>query len=281
MKIAIKDRFNDVLSTNLTLNFASDLNERAKKLQKGNTFKLLRNLLIGSYATMLLSFVASVFGFGNSGNYLMITMITNLIGVFINNLVFVSFLKCIDNEKLNSEDTSYFLKKFPIQIACALLLTVCQSFVNIIVLQATMVIPTLNVIASILMSLIFTFINAIVAFQIYDRKNNVRDLIKDAFTIFAQNWKSLLFLSMLFIVWSYGFSIAFTNLLYGQLQQQQGINNIFHSLLSQHDYINFGKVNLFYLINYLIAGYLEIRIFLALALSYRDNNLSNKKKVYK
>lgn len=278
MKIAIKDRFNDLLSTNLTLNFASDLNERAKKLQKGNTFNLLRNLLIGSYATMLLSFAASVFGFGNSGNYLMITMITNLIGVFINNLVFVSFLKCIDNEKLNGEDTSYFLKKFPIQIACALLLTVCQSLINIIVLQATMVIPTLNVIASILMSLIFTFINAIVAFQICDHKNNVRDLIKDAFTIFVQNWKSLLFLSMLFIVWSYGFSIAFTNLLYGQLQQQQGINNIFHSLLSQHDYINFGKVNLFYLINYLIAGYLEIRIFLALALSYRDNNLSNKKK---
>lgn len=278
MKIAIKDRFNDLLSTNLTLNFASDLNERAKKLQKGNTFNLLRNLLIGSYATMLLSFAASVFGFGNSGNYLMITMITNLIGVFINNLVFVSFLKCIDNEKLNGEDTSYFLKKFPIQIACALLLTVCQSLINIIVLQATMVIPTLNVIASILMSLIFTLINAIVAFQIYDHKNNVRDLIKDAFTIFAKNWKSLLFLSMLFIVWSYGFSIAFANLLYGQLQQQQGINNIFHSLLSQHDYINFGKVNLFYLINYLIAGYLEIRIFLALALSYRDNNLSNKKK---
>lgn len=278
MKIAIKDRFNDLLSTNLTLNFASDLNERAKKLQKGNTFNLLRNLLIGSYATMLLSFAASVFGFGNSGNYLMITMITNLIGVFVNNLVFVSFLKCIDNEKLNGEDTSYFLKKFPIQIACALLLTVCQSIINIIVLQATMVIPTLNVIASILMSLIFTFINAIVAFQICDHKNNVRDLIKDAFTIFVQNWKSLLFLSMLFIVWSYGFSIAFTNLLYGQLQQQQGINNIFHSLLSQHDYINFGKVNLFYLINYLIAGYLEIRIFLALALSYRDNNLSNKKK---
>lgn len=281
MKLAIKDRFNDILSTNVTLNEANDLNENVKRLQKGNTLRLLRNLLIGSYATMLLSFAASVFGYGDSNKYLMITILTNFVGVIINNLIFVSFLKCEREDRLKEEDVSYFVKKFVLQAVCALLLSLCQSFVNVFVLQATIYIPTLNVIASIMVSLIFTLLNALIAFQIYEGQGKVKQLLMTAFSIFSKNWRSLLFLSLLFITWSYGFSVAFTQMLYGQLQQQQGINNIFHSLLQQHDYINFWKVNLFYLVNYIVAGYLEIKILLSLACVYDKTTKKVKKhKLY-
>lgn len=281
MKLAIKDRFNNMLSTNTALNTASDLNEKTKQLQKGNNLRLLRNLLIGSYATMLLSFMASVFGYGSSSGYLLMTLATNFIGVLISNIIFVSFLKCTDHQKLTGEDVTLLLKKFLLQAVCALLITLLQSFTNIILLQATIYIPTLNVLASILTSLIFTMINALIAFQIYDGTAKVKTLLSNAFSVFTKNWRSLLFMSMLFMAWSYVFSIAFTLLLYGHLQQQQGINNIFHSLLQQHDYANFGKVNLFYLINYLVAGYLEIKILLALAISYKSAFHSKKHKKQK
>ena len=278
MKFGFIDRFNYILSTSVILNDAHDLNERTKQVQKRNVIYLLRNLLIGSYATMFLSFAASVLGFGGATKYLMMTLLTNFIGVLINNIVFISFLKCSEGKKLTGDDFNLMLKKFFLQAVCAFLITILQTFVNIMVLQATVLIPTLNVVASILISLIFTMINALIAFRIYDDVTKIRDLFSNAFSVFTKNWKSLLFLSMMFIAWTYVFSVAFTDLLYSHLQQQQGINNIFHSLLQQHDYMNFWKVHLFYLVNYVVAGYLEIKILLALVISYNDTYHEKKRK---
>lgn len=277
MNFSIRDKFNDVLSNNVVINDAYDLKENAKKMQKGNTNRLLRNLLIGSYCTMLLSFMASVIGYGDSGKYMLVVLVTNFIAVLINNLVFITFLKCTRKESLTLDDGVMYLKKIVTQVLCAILLTIAQTAITTCVLQITILIPTLNVISSIFISLIFTILQALSAYYIFDGETKVRTVLPKAFSIFSHNWRSVLMMSMLFVVWSYVFNVMFTQLLYSHIQQQQGINNIFHSLLQQHDYRNLLYMNLFYLVNYIIAGYLEIKILLGVSLLYNKNVKSSKK----
>lgn len=277
MNFSIRDKFNDVLSNNVVINDAYDLKENAKNMQKGNTNRLLRNLLIGSYCTMVLSFMASVIGYGDSGKYMLVVLVTNFIAVLINNLVFITFLKCTRKESLTLDDSVMYLKKIVTQVLCAILLTLCQTAITTLVLQITILIPTLNVISSIFISLIFTILQALSAYYIFDGETKVRTVLSKAFSIFSHNWRSVLMMSMLFVVWSYVFNVMFTQLLYSHIQQQQGINNIFHSLLQQHDYRNLLYMNLFYLVNYIIAGYLEIKILLGVSLLYNKNVKSSKK----
>lgn len=268
MGIGIKDKFNNMLSNNAALNAAYGVKEHVNQAQRGNTIRLLRNLLIGSYSTMILSFMSSVVGFGAPGKYLMVVMISNFFGVVINNLVFITFLKTEQGLRLNMEDVSNYVMKFIPQLVCAIGLALFQAAVTTAVLQITSLVPTLNVVSSIAISLVFTALQALTAFHIFDGTTKIRDAISGAFALFYKNWKSLLMLSMLFITWSYVFNVAFTQLLYSHLQQQQGVNNIFHSLLQQHDYRNFLYMNLFYLVNYLVAGFLEIKIILGVAHIY-------------
>lgn len=266
--MSIRDKFNHMLSNNTALNAAYDIKEHVKQVQKGNTVRLLRNLLIGSYSTMLLSFLASVIGYGASGKYLLVVIISNFLGVIINNLVFVTFLQTERGVCLDLEGVRSYLHKAIPQLLCAVLLTLCQSVVTTAVLQITSFVPTLNVVSSIVISLVFTALQALTAFHIFDGTTTIKVVISNSFTLFLKNWKSLLMLSMLFITWSYGFNVAFAQLLYNHLEQQQGINNIFHSLLQQQDYRNFLYMNLFNLVNYLVAGFLEIKIILGIAHIY-------------
>lgn len=277
VKTKKRDRYNDFLDQNQTINSASDLKEHIKKYKKGHTLSLLGVLILGSVITLLLSFGASIIGYGDAGSYFFIALLVNFISVVVNNIIFTVFLKRIREDKVNGDDIAYFMKQIIPQLFCLILLSIAQSMVTMALLQLTIFIPMLNVVISILTSTIFTLLNALVAFRIYDRKTKVRDIIPGAWNILTKNWKSLLFISILFITWSYVSNVAFTSLLYSQIQQVQGVNNIFHSLLQQQDYMNLMYVAGFYGVNYVVAGYLEIDLLLGLGILYeRDRRICYK-----
>lgn len=278
MATKVKDRFNSFLDGNTMMNSLSELKDEIKKVKKGKIGYLLSALLIGSVSTLLLSFIASVFGYGDSTSYLIIVCITNVISVMINNIVFTCFLKSTSDERVSLDDVAYFVKKFVPQILCVILLSIGQMLVSRVFLQVTAYIPTLNVVISIAVSLFFTMMNALVAFCIFVGVTKVREILPQCFTIITRNAKVLIIISVLFVCWSYVCNVAFTNMLYAQLQQTQGINNIFHALLQQHDYMNLLKVSGFYGINYIIGGFLEIDILIALALLYKKDKKRLLKK---
>lgn len=269
MAINLKNSFNRVLDENIVINNISECKASIKQKKKGHVFHLLILLILGSISTLFLSFISSVVGYGDTSRYLLSTMVTNFISVFINNLIFIAFLKRIRNEKYDGSEIPYFASKLLTQVLCALLLSIAQSFVMVCLLQITTYIPTLNVITSILISVFFTLLNAMVAYRIYDRKTKIKEIIPGAFSLIARNWKVLFFIALLFITWSFVSNVAFTNLLYSHIQTPQGINNIFHALLSQHDFHNIVKVGGFYAINYIVGGFLEIDILIGLALLYQ------------
>lgn len=268
-KVKKRDRYNAFLDSNITLNSASELKEMIKTYKKGHIPTLLGALIIGSVSSLLLSFMASVLGYGNPTNYFFITLLVNFISVVINNIVFTVFLKRTREEKLTSLDISFFMKKGIPQLICLIVLFVAQTLCSILMLQITAIVPMLNVVMSILVSVVFTLLNAMVAFRIYDQKVRVRDILPGACNVLMKNWKSLLFICVLFITWSYVSNVAFSSMLYSQLQEVQGINNIFHGLLQQHDYLNLMKVGGFYGLNYIVAGFLEIDLLLGLAILYQ------------
>lgn len=279
MAINLKNSFNRVLDENVVINNLSDCREKIKELKKGHVIHLLVLLVLGSVSTLFLSFLSSVVGYGDTPRYLIVTLVTNFISVFINNLIFVAFLKRTRNEKFDGTEIPYFASKLLTQILCAILLSMTQSIVLVCLLQITAYIPTLNVVTSILVSLIFTLMNAMVAYRIYDRKTKIKEIIPGAFSLITKNWRVLVFLSMLFITWSYVSNVAFSSLLYSHIQTPQGINNIFHALLSQHDFVNIAKAGGFYFINYIVGGFLEIDILLGLAIMYqRDRKICYREK---
>lgn len=279
MAINLKNSFNRVLDENVVINNLSDCREKIKELKKGHVIHLLVLLVLGSVSTLFLSFLSSVVGYGDTPRYLLSTLVTNFLAVFINNLIFVAFLKRIRNEKFDGTEIPYFASKLLTQILCALILSITQSFVMVCFLQITAYIPTLNVVTSILVSVIFTLMNAIVAYRIYDRKTKIKEIIPGAFSLITKNWKVLFFISLLFITWSFVSNVAFTNLLYSHIQTPQGINNIFHALLSQHDFTNIAKTGGFYAVNYIVGGFLEIDILIGLAILYqRDRKVCYHEK---
>ena len=278
-KAGKRDKYNDFLDNNRLINSASDLKDKIKEIKKNHVLYLLGALVIGSVLTLLLSFTASVIGFGDAGSYFLISLLVNFICTIINNIIFVVFLKRTRNQKIISEDIVYVIKKWLPQLLCLLILSVTQTLVTILALNVTAVIPMLNVLLSLVISLVFTLMNAMVAFRVYDSHTKLREILPGACSVLSKNWKSLLFISLLFITWSYVSNVAFTNLLFSQIQEVQGINNIFHALLQQRDYMNLMYVAGFYGLNYVVAGFLEIDILLGLAIVYqRDRKLCYKEK---
>lgn len=270
-RVKKKDRLNDFLDNNIIINSTSELKDKIKVCRKHNVPYLLGLLVIGSVSTLLLSFIASVMGYGNPSMYFLITLLTNFIAVFINNIIFACFLKQSKKERISPSDISLFVNRIGTQILCSILLSLAQSIVTIALLQITAIVPTLNVVTSILISVVFTLLNALVAFRICDGKKHIKGILPGAGNLLMKNWKALLFISVLFITWSYISNITFSNMLYSQIQQTQGVNNIFHALLQVRDYSNLVKVASFYGMNYLIAGFLEIDILLGLALLYNKD----------
>lgn len=264
-----KDKFNNFLEGNYTLNSITELKLEIKKSKKGKILYLLSALMIGSFSTLLLSFFASVLGYGNPTVYLFLILVTNFISILINDVIFVCFLNIINNQRLTGDDFTKLFRKVGVLVLSAILLSICQGFISTIVLQLSSAIPTLNVILSIIISITFTLLNALVVFYAFGHKKKIGDILSSSFNILVNNWRSLFFISIFFLCWSYVSNVAFTNMLFSQIQQTQGINNIFHSLLQQHDYLNLLKVSGFYGMNYLAAGFLEIDILLGLAILYK------------
>lgn len=269
--VNVKQKFNKILDENMMINSITELKEEIKFLRKGNALKLTSLLIFASVCTMFMSFVSSIAGYGNASRHLAASLAANIITVWINNLIFIAFIKRVRNETYDGTEISYFTGKILPQIICAMLLSLCQSFVMVCLVQVTSFIPKLYVVVSILVSTFFTLLNAMAAFRIYDRKTKVKNILPGAFRMLARYGRVIIFISLLFLTWSYVSNMAFNGLLMSQIQIPQGINNIFHSFLNQHDYMNMMKVGGYYAANYLVGGFLEVDLLLGLAVLYQRN----------
>lgn len=271
MAVNVKQRFNKLLDENTVLNSMSEIRDEVKKLRKHHVVKLLLLLVGASVFTMLMSFIASVVGYGDSSRYVMTSLVTNILSIWVNNVIFIAFLKRVRNETYDGSEFTYFAKMFLPQILCVILLSIAQTFVSICFTQVIVFIPTMSVFVTVIVSIFFTLMNALVAFRIYDRNHKVRKILPGSFSLMGSYFRAIFFISLLFITWSCISNVAFNNLFLVNIHIPNGINNIFHALLQQHAYMDIAKAAGYYALNYIVGGFLEVDVLLALAVVYQHN----------
>lgn len=271
MSVNVKQRFNKLLDENIALNSVSEIRIEVKQLRKHHVAKLLLLLILASVFTMLMSFMSSVIGYGDISRYMITTLVANMLSIWINNTIFIAFIKRVRNETYDGSELSYFAKKFLPQILCSILLSITQTLVLICLAQILVVIPSMLVFITIIVSIFFSLMNALVAFCIYDQKHKIKNIILGSFKLLAKHIRVIFFISLIFITWSCISNVFFNNLLLVHVQIPQGIHNIFHALLQQHAYMEILKTGGYYAMNYIVGGFLEVDVLLGLALLYQQH----------
>lgn len=273
MAINVKQRFNKLLDENTVLNSMSEIREEVKRLRKHHVIRLLLLLILASVFTMLMSFMSSVMGLGNTNRYMVTSLAVNILSIWINNIIFIAFIKRVRNETYDGSELAYFAKMFLPQILCALLLTMIQTLVLGLLSQFLILIPGAIVFFTIIVSIFFSLMNALVAFRIYDRRHNVRNILPGSFKLLSGHIRVIFLISLLFITWSGISNVAFNNLLMVYLQIPKGFHNIFHALLQQRAYTDVMKTGGYYALNYIVGGFLEVDVLLGLAVLYERNRI--------
>ena len=257
----IKETFNNFLDTNVFVNKYDQTRDALKSSKHGNTLYLLSLLVITSIATTFLDFVISVMGYNNPGTYLLCNII----------------LRCVRHERLNISDLKIMIKFIGIQLVCAFSMSLVQNFLLTTGVMLFSFNAKFSVMVNLLITWFFTMMNALIAFQIYDQKKGIKNIIINAYSTVIDNWKVLLMISILFISWKFVSSLAFTDIVSTEIIKVQNINNVFHTLLYQKNYIMLRNVVLFNLVNFVVAGYFEINFLMALAYLYDSSEVIENK----
>ena len=266
--MGLRESYNNFLDKNEPLAELDRANQAVRAARRGHVPGLLAVIVAGSVCSMALSLLASILGYGNAGAALVWSLAASVAGMFVGNLVFVVFLERVREGHLTVEGVKRYAKTLPVQIVCMIVLAVGNTFASNLVGVATSFNAHVNVFCSIFVSVLFTLVNAAVAFAIYDGVKGIGNILSGAFKLLGRNWAAMLGLSILFVAWTVVANIAYARLLSGNLAEVQTINNIFHALLAAQDYPLLGQVALFYLVNYVVGGLFEIAPFLGLAWCY-------------
>lgn len=273
----IKETFNNFLDTNVFVNKYDQTRDALKSSKHGNTLYLLSLLVITSIVTTFLDFVISVMGYNNPGTYLLCNIIFYVISILLNNLIFYAFVRCVRHERLNISDLKIMIKFIGIQLVCAFSMSLVQNFLLTTGVMLFSFNAKFSVMVNLLITWFFTMMNALIAFQIYDQKKGIKNIIINAYSTVIDNWKVLLMISILFISWKFVSSLAFTDIVSTEIIKVQNINNVFHTLLYQKNYIMLRNVVLFNLVNFVVAGYFEINFLMALAYLYDSSEVIENK----
>lgn len=268
MQVNFKKSFNSFLDNNSFLNGYDGLRSIIKGYKKNNIPYLVGALVVGSVLSVVVAFFASVIGYGNTGTYFISTIIQYIVCIWISNVVFVVFIKKVRDKKLESDDYMIMIKTISVQVLCAILIVLIQNFVMMAANVVAMINVRLYLFLSIAISWLFTMLNALIAYHIFDKEKKIKDIFSKSFNIILKNWKILFILSMIFIAWTFLSNLLFSTMISGQLEQVQNINNIFHSLLFSKNYSLFYKVVLYNIINFIVSGFFELDFLLALAYIY-------------
>lgn len=264
----IRDRYNSFLDSNVQLNAFSSLRDDIRKVRRGHLVGLVAVLVASGIASTSLSLLASIMGYGNAGQGLIWPLVATATTLFINNLAFSVFLLRVRGQRFTGETFQLFTRLIVVQLLCAVVLAVAQTFALNIVLSITSFSARINTLCSIAVSLIFTLLNALVAYRVLDGTHRVRDIMPGFLEILWKHAADLLLLSVLFIGWSFAANTFYASMLYDHLTQVQTINNVFHALLNQQEFALAGQVAGFYLVNFIVGGLFEVDLLLGLGIYY-------------
>lgn len=265
---SIRDKYNRFLDSNPALNAFGSIQDEVKRHRKGHIIQLVGALTFGGFLSLFLSLLASIMGYGNTGATTAYTLLASAINMVVSNIIFGLFLLRVREESFSFEIVRRYFKLIVVQLLCGVVLAVAQTFALNFALTLTAFDARLNTLTSIFVSVVFTLFNALVAFRVLDGTHRVRDIMPGMFSVIGRHWVPLVFLGMLFLVWSFAANVMYASLLYDQITAVQSINNVFHALLNQHEFALAGQVCLFYLVNFVVGGFFECGLLLGLAVCY-------------
>lgn len=269
--MGFRDAYNRFLDNNSPLNDLDRVRRAVREARRGHVPALLGALVAGALCSLALSFLASILGYGNVMMSLVWSLVTAVVNMLASNIVFSVFLIRVREGRLTGEVVQRYLQTIVTQVLCMAVLAMGQTLASSMVGQILAFSAHASTFGSVAVSMIFTLASASVAYHIYDGERRVGTILRESFITMGRNWAPLLGLSILFMAWTVFINVAYVNLLYGQITQVQTINNVFHALLSVGDFALLGQVALFYAINYIVGGLLEIAPLLGLAVCYDED----------
>ncbi|MEG2506478.1 MAG: hypothetical protein RR986_06155 [Longicatena sp.] len=167
---------------------------------QGKKFKLLGCLLALSFFFI---FVKEGMGLALSSDstlYMVLSFVTSILNIIGNAIVIVMFLCNTRGCSIKKEDIFYLCKNSHYVILVGILLSMIQMFVAMLGIF-TSIIPILFVFVLSTIYLFFILWNAVVAFGVYDGNHKISELILGSLKLMFANIKSIMMVSLIFILW--------------------------------------------------------------------------------
>lgn len=244
------------------------MNHEVKQIMKGFYLKIVGCMVGVNIIAMLLNIIMSIFMTTNLLGNLTLSLLASLIIVLMNNMIYFMFIKRIRKETFSKADVNYSIQKIVPQIGFAILISILQSFTITMIFALTSTNAIVNMMLTLLCTTFFSMVSVVVAFCIYDGHTTVKTILHFAVTLIVKEWKSLLIVLVLFIVWNYAYSIIMSSILFNFIQEAQGVNNILHTILLSGNALAILEVIGLYVINFSVGSFLQANIFMQLAYAY-------------
>ena len=268
--MGIRRAYNDFLDSSKQLNDFDRVRSAAADAHRGHVPGLLGALLASSACSLLLSLLASVLGYGSTFGTLLWTLIASVLNMLVSQLAFSVFLLRIRGERLSQALAWRFMRALPLLVVVMFTLSIAQTLLSNLVLIALSFNAQLAYFAAMCVSMVFTLVSAAISYCVLDGRRGLASWLVGSFKLLARNWAPLLGLSILFVAWMVFANNAYSALLTG-FTAPEGIGNIIHALLNQHESSLLWQVLAFYAINYVVGGLFEITPLLGLAICYEQD----------
>ncbi len=268
--MGIRRAYNDFLDSSTQLNDFDRVRRAAADVRRGHVPGLLGVLVASSVCSLFLSLLSSILGYGSTLGTLGWTVAASVVNMFVSQLAFSVFLLRVRGERMTQDAVLRFLWALPLLAVIVLVLSVAQTLLSNLVLIALSFNAQLAYFAAMCVSMVFTLVNAAISFCVLDGRRGLASWLAGSFKLLARNWAPLLGLSILFVAWMVFANNAYSALLTG-FTAPEGIGNIIHALLNQHEFSLLWQVLAFYAINYVVGGLFEIAPLLGLAICYEQD----------
>ncbi|MEJ8738045.1 hypothetical protein WKT02_11360 [Erysipelotrichaceae bacterium HCN-30851] len=216
-----------------------------KKFQKGYTLYLLLFILLGNICSTFFSTVIQNANSLSIGAYLVVFFTFEIAVIILNNVIYAIFLKRVRESSLHFQDIKHYIEHLLPQILCVFILNVFQTLTSIISIQFLTVSNWLASLASIVFSLFYMIVAAVIAFKIMDKEYKVKQLISSSFNFVLQHWLKVLLPCLFLVIWTL----------------------IYNSILLMG--INVGNTFI-RIVGFLISAYFEMQILIAIAKIYQN-----------
>ncbi|MCI8850833.1 MAG: hypothetical protein HFE82_04755 [Erysipelotrichaceae bacterium] len=177
------------------------ISELLKKQLKGKYLRYVGILMLCTLGTSILNILFPLSVVVNYTLWYPIYLLIMLSMIIIRNTVYFLFIKCVRNERFQTEDIRYSFRKSTLHIVSAVLFEILQLGLLLLAQFAATLMPLVTIFLTLLIQILFSSVSLFIAFAIYDGVKGAMNIVNNSFRLMLFKLRDIIYICAPFLIW--------------------------------------------------------------------------------